>query len=319
MIGGSHERLRPEDHPYDFASFRADAQKAYFGWDFNPHEADAFRGNVTERQVGCARITTATFDPMQWMRDRAKVAKEPERLMVLTLYMEGAQWFSLADCKNEVAASRGDMLLWDNFQTGSIVSRDPTHHISLVFPHALAKRHIPNIDLMVARKAQNPVLRNILASHLCMLDASADSIPQDDVPGILGATLELIGACFQPDQLANGRTAHQQAIIQRIRGYISSHLCDGAITSQDIAEEFGYSTRYIHKLFAEAGTTLSAFTRDIRLAKAAHILSSPNRRSESVTMIAFELGFCDTSHFSRSFKDRYGYSPRDFRTHIEMN
>jgi AraC-like DNA-binding protein len=34
----------------------------------------------------------------------------------------------------------------------------------------------------------------------------------------------------------------------------------------------------------------------------------------SICEIAFSRGFNDSAHFSRSFKDRFGVSPREFRT-----
>jgi AraC family transcriptional activator of tynA and feaB len=32
-----------------------------------------------------------------------------------------------------------------------------------------------------------------------------------------------------------------------------------------------------------------------------------------ISVIAHRWGFCDTSHFSRTFKAHYGYSPTDYR------
>jgi AraC-like DNA-binding protein len=43
------------------------------------------------------------------------------------------------------------------------------------------------------------------------------------------------------------------------------------------------------------------------------MLADPRQAGRSVTDIAFTVGFKDSSHFSRAFKDRYGVGPRGYR------
>jgi len=76
------------------------------------------------------------------------------------------------------------------------------------------------------------------------------------------------------------------------------------------------------------GRSLSTFKRDFkmifhttpgrwllqkRLEYSAVLLSNP---ASPITQIAFESGFEDVSHFSRSFKQKFGVSPSEFRTNI---
>ena len=51
-------------------------------------------------------------------------------------------------------------------------------------------------------------------------------------------------------------------------------------------------------------TTWAAFRR---------ALASPALRHRQVGEIAFDWGFNDLSHFGRTFRERYGLSPRAFR------
>jgi AraC-like DNA-binding protein len=43
-------------------------------------------------------------------------------------------------------------------------------------------------------------------------------------------------------------------------------------------------------------------------------LADPAERDRSVSEIAYHWGFNDAAHFSRTFKARFGMSPRDARS-----
>ena len=50
-----------------------------------------------------------------------------------------------------------------------------------------------------------------------------------------------------------------------------------------------------------------------RLEECARRLRDPADAARSVTEIAFDCGFTDASYFGRSFRQRYGQTPREFR------
>jgi AraC-like DNA-binding protein len=71
--------------------------------------------------------------------------------------------------------------------------------------------------------------------------------------------------------------------------------------------------RYLHKVFSEDGETLNQYiwTRRLELCRA-H-LGRPDLSAKSITEIAFGCGFSNAAHFSRSFRARFGESPRAYR------
>jgi AraC-like DNA-binding protein len=50
-----------------------------------------------------------------------------------------------------------------------------------------------------------------------------------------------------------------------------------------------------------------------RLARAHRMLTSPRHAGETISVIAFAVGFADLSHFNRAFRRRYGCTPSDVR------
>jgi AraC family transcriptional regulator, positive regulator of tynA and feaB len=60
-------------------------------------------------------------------------------------------------------------------------------------------------------------------------------------------------------------------------------------------------------------SSLTAQIWSRRLAQAAADLVEPGRAGQSVSQIAFSAGFEDAAHFTRAFKRRFEYTPREWR------
>ena len=110
------------------------------------------------------------------------------------------------------------------------------------------------------------------------------------------------------------RLAH----LRRIMRAIENRLDDEALGPGSLAMELGLSERYIQKMFAERGETLSGVIRARRIATAQRRLLDPTRRGLSIASIAFSVGFSDPAHFSRAFRNVTGLSPSEYRAERQM-
>ena len=77
-----------------------------------------------------------------------------------------------------------------------------------------------------------------------------------------------------------------------------------------LAEGVGMSRVHMHRKLKEL-TNQSArdFIRTIRLRQAAELLSN---QKLTVSEVAYALGFSNLSHFSNTFREFYGVSPKEF-------
>ena len=72
----------------------------------------------------------------------------------------------------------------------------------------------------------------------------------------------------------------------------------------------GVGRRQLERIFLEhVGVSARSFQKINRFTRALKLISS----SASLTSIGYESGYFDQAHFSRSFKDFTGYSPKDYR------
>lgn len=100
---------------------------------------------------------------------------------------------------------------------------------------------------------------------------------------------------------------------RRVKDVIAKRLFDPDLRVEAIAKEVKLSSRYVHQLFSEDGSSLSSLIWDERLASAKRMLSSPSSMGLSITEIAHSVGFKDSAHFSRMFRSEFNCSPREFR------
>lgn len=99
----------------------------------------------------------------------------------------------------------------------------------------------------------------------------------------------------------------------RVRLYIERNLRDPELKPSTIAENLRISTRYMRVIFAASKETVSAYVLRRRLEECARDLADPTFAEVSITEVAFSWGFNSGPHFTRSFRSRFGSSPREFR------
>ena len=100
----------------------------------------------------------------------------------------------------------------------------------------------------------------------------------------------------------------QNSTFNDLVAYINEHFTERLCLEQ-IADKFGFSKNYICQLFKKHfDTTFSIYITKKRMIRAKEMLAD---KTLSVKEIAFDLGYADYHHFYRTFKNYYGYSPKD--------
>lgn len=95
--------------------------------------------------------------------------------------------------------------------------------------------------------------------------------------------------------------------INAVLDYIETHLCE-ALTLEELSRVANFSRFHFHRIFgAFMGEPLSQFIWRLRLEKAATVLV--NDPQKTLSEIALDCGFANSSSFSRSFKNHFKLSP----------
>lgn len=152
----------------------------------------------------------------------------------------------------------------------------------------------------------------LLSSHLQALTANLMHLSLEQLPTINAATLELFAAALAPSKstFARARPAVEATLGRAIKGFISANLQRPDLTVESICSNFRISRATLYRLFAPIGG-VAQFIQERRLAAIHSTLRNAVGRPH-LSQLAEAYGFQSASHFSRAFRNRFGYSAREF-------
>lgn len=102
-------------------------------------------------------------------------------------------------------------------------------------------------------------------------------------------------------------------LFETLTDWLDNHLHDADLSAESLARSQFLSPRYIRKIFADHGSTVSEYVRRRRLDLIRNDLLDPRHEAVKVSAVAARWGFRDASVFSRAFSREFGESPRRFR------
>ncbi|MGW3283847.1 helix-turn-helix domain-containing protein [Streptomyces sp. NPDC001002] len=105
----------------------------------------------------------------------------------------------------------------------------------------------------------------------------------------------------------------QRALTARIHVFVQDNLGDPHLTPDAIAAAHHISLRYLHRLFQHEGQTVAGWIRGRRLEQCRRDLADVQLASRPIQAIAARWGFSSPAHFSQTFRNAYGLTPREYR------
>jgi AraC-like DNA-binding protein len=164
---------------------------------------------------------------------------------------------------------------------------------------------VPSSDTVLLTRHLLTLRSHLLSGYRAATAERHGRILTDMLAVIVGAVAGLtLGA-------GAGAGARQMVLAQRARHEIEAALGSPRLSVATLGARLGVSRPTLHRLFAADGG-VEAYIREQRLQRSRMLLANPSETAP-IAAIAESLGFADGSHFSRSFRARFGLSPRDYR------
>jgi AraC-like DNA-binding protein len=118
----------------------------------------------------------------------------------------------------------------------------------------------------------------------------------------------------EPERPPADEQSVQHARLRSVKPYIEANLEDPNLSLTTIAKDNGISLRYLHHLFRLVDMSASEWLRLRRLQRCHDLLASPAHAQQSITEIAYSMGFSSSSHFSNLFRAHFNVRPSDVRS-----
>lgn len=133
---------------------------------------------------------------------------------------------------------------------------------------------------------------------------------QNGSPAQPGATPQQAGEAGKQDLTFMSIQVNDRAT-ERILKYVSENIANPELKIDDIANSTGMSRSVLYNKIKNAvGMTPIDFVRHIRIMKSTEMLQGSD---DSLTTIAFNVGFSDPKYFSKVFKKEMGITPTEYR------
>ncbi len=210
----------------------------------------------------------------------------------------------------------GDIAFRQATESSTVHSATSIRQVILKIPYVLIERYRlrwPHRAMLIRAKDG---LAGATSAFILKLADEIDFLPAQIRASAAETILNLLSACFINHEIVNPEaksigTAEQY--FYRACAIIRMHLKDNDLNADMIANEMAISTRYLQRIFAKTGLSVSRFIWEQRLAHARQDLINPAFSNQSITSICLKWGFGDSAHFSRAFKKQFAVRPSEIR------
>lgn len=215
----------------------------------------------------------------------------------------------------EVTLRPGDFVLCDLAQPCALDLSDDNTMLVLRIPAASLRRRMANPELFTNLHMRGDRGASSLASRFAALlwDSREAEAGPTATAKAAEALCDLISAAFQEARpQAEGSSARVLHRL-RIQRHIEARLFDPDLTPASLAAELRISPRYLHRVFSTEEESIGKLILRKRLEACRAALADPRQAPKTISTIAYERGFNNTTYFARAFRDRYGVSPSEHR------
>lgn len=274
---------------------------------------EGFRGRMRSRVLDRMSIVEVTATSHEVHRTQSLIAQSGQRYFKLNLQLEGTGL--LIQDNREALLRPGDLAIYDTNRPYTLAFQEQARVMVVMFPcDALSLPPEYVGQLSAVRLAGGTGLSGIVGQFIGQLAENLEVLSGPSGSRLATNALDLVSTMLHSEMdIAPDRMKPQALLAVSVREYIEANLADPLLSPATIAAAHFISTRHLHNVFHESGTTVASWIRSQRLEGARRELRDPLHSGKSVGAVAARWGFLDAAHFSRTFRDSFGESPTDWR------
>jgi AraC-like DNA-binding protein len=264
--------------------------------------------SICSYNLGTALVGTVSAPAQRLERSARKAAQQGVDHVLVQIYQSGTSRVRGPHGETEIKPS--DFVVYDLARPIELHS-SPVTATNILLPRALLGPRAGAVEALHGRvfSAQHDPVAQLFSSYLGGVVELMDKIGAEHLPNLAEAATKLCVAALPGDPVdGDGAEKH---ISLAVRAFILNHLDSPDLGPEMICARFGVSRATLYRQFA-ADDGIQHYIRERRLAQAMRILTrtdgGPRPR---VSSVAYATGFSSEKTFSRAFKQRFGFLPRE--------
>ena len=276
-------------------------------------DVDGFRGQMRSRVLDRLSIIEVTATSHEVHRTPALIAQAGERYFKLNLQLEGTGL--LIQDNREALLRPGDLAIYDTNRPYTLTFEEEARMMVMMFPRDALSLPADYVGQLAAvPMAGSAGLSGMVGQFIRQLSENLEVLGGPSGSRLATNALDLVSTMLHAEMdISPDRMKPQALLAVSVREYIEANLSDPLLSPASVAAAHFISTRHLHNVFHESGTTVASWIRTQRLEGARRELRDPLHAGKSVSAVAARWGFLDAAHFSRTFRDAFGVSPSDWR------
>lgn len=243
------------------------------------------------------------------VRSPRLIRHSPADHWVVTHLLHGTT--SIETPRGTIEVQEGQSYIWSLGQV-STTKRSKIDRIDMLLSRDTFHDIAPLLDAATGSVLDTPLGR-FLSDFLQILLERLPLLLDSDAPHLTVAISKLVAAWVAPsvERVEAARVFLDVGRLERVRQMVRAHLQSPLLGPQMLCRQVGMSRSNLYRLLESEGGVTSYIQRH-RLMEA-HTRLSDCRNTRSITAMAHDLCFTDSSSFSRAFRAMFGVSPGDLR------
>jgi AraC family transcriptional activator of tynA and feaB len=298
-----------------FSYWREVLCEAYIALDpVRPSSTGVFAGQVTAHPLSSINVTTISSGRQKVYRGRREISRMPTEVYFLNLQLRGQ--CCMQQGGRAALLNPGEFSIVDSTEPYlNDYCSDDWEQYSFRIPRHLLRPLLRNPDKATATiVAGNGGVGTVVIDLLRSIVRNVEEL-SPTATTLSSSMAELVamslGATPSAQEMARGSA--RQALCSSLVNHIETNIADPELVPAKVAAHLGISVRYLHKVLEEGGRSFGRLVLERRLERCAKDFAKANADTDTVTEIALRWGFNDMSHFSRTFRQRFGKTPREYR------
>jgi len=285
--------------------------------DMEPLDEAQFECSVVARTLPGVQMMLTAMSPVRITRTREFLAENNNDLIFI-INQTGS--VTARARGRDLVLREGDALLMNTSEVKVFDRHSHGGSLSFRIPRAILTSIVADVDDVVMQliPQETEVLKLLAGYAAPLFNDIALGTPEfrrTAVNHLHDLVALALGATHDATDFANGRGL-PAARLRMAKSYIIENSNRRDLSVGAVAAHLGLTARNLQRLFEGEGTTFSEFLLTQRLNRAHRMLTEPRLAQSAVGAIAYDAGFGDLSYFNRSFKRRYGATPRAIRNEI---